>query len=245
MAKFPHLPLWTDAYMADTLHLTHEEHGLYLMLLMTIWRSPDCKIPNDLTWVKRRLRATDQQMENLVKNLLDEFFTTTGNHITQKRLKEEYEYVRKKAKKNSVSAKSRWQKEKQVCERNAPIPTPIPSIRDTNVSLSLKTDNLFEQWYKPWPRKVGKGGARKAFKSALKKTDFETLCQGRDRFIQAAIGQDKNYIPYPSTWLNQERWSDDTTAINPTPAIPIRGGNGKQSASIAAAVSGFIARRSG
>ena len=77
MAKFPHLPLWTDAYMADTLHLSHEEHGLYLMLLMTIWRSPDCKIPNDLEWVKRRLRATDQQMENLVKNLLDEFFTTT------------------------------------------------------------------------------------------------------------------------------------------------------------------------
>ncbi len=55
MAKFPHLPLWTDAYMADTLHLTHEEHGLYLMLLMTIWRSPDCKIPNDLEWVKKAL----------------------------------------------------------------------------------------------------------------------------------------------------------------------------------------------
>ena len=245
MAKFPHLPLWTDAYMADTLHLTHEEHGLYLMLLMTIWRSPDCKIPNDFEWVKRRLRATDDQMENLVRNLLDEFFTTTGNHITQKRLKEEYEYVKKKAKKNSVSAKSRWQKEKVVCERNAPTPIPIPSIRDTNVSLSLKADNLFEQWYETWPRKVGKGGARKAFKTALKKTDFETLCQGRDRFIQAAIGQDKNYIPYPSTWLNQERWSDDTTAINPTPAIPIRSGNGTQSASIAAAVSGFVARRSG
>ena len=244
MAKFPHLPLWVDAYLADTLHLTHEEHGLYLMLLMTIWRSPDCKIPNDLEWVKRRLRATDDQMENLVKNLLDEFFTTTGNHITQKRLKEEYEYVKKKAKKNSASAKSRWQKEKVVCERNAPIPTPIPSIRDTKVSLSLKADNLFEQWYETWPRKVGKGGARKAFKTALKKTDFETLCQGRDRFIEAAIGQDKNYIPYPSTWLNQERWSDDTTAINPAP-IAIRSGNGTEPASIVAAVSGFVARRSG
>ena len=244
MAKFPHLPLWTDAYMADTLHLTHEEHGLYLMLLMTIWRAPACKIPNDFTWVKRRLRATDDQMENLVKNLLDEFFITSGNHITQKRLKEEYEYVKKKAKKNSASAKSRWQKEKVVCERNAPIPTPIPSIRDTNVSLSLKTDNLFEQWYQTWPRKVGKGGARKAFKAALKKTDFETLCQGRDRFIVAASGQDKNYIPYPSTWLNQERWLDDDTAINPAP-IAIRSGNGTQSASIAAAVSGFVARRSG
>ena len=243
MARFPHLPLFTDAYMADTLHLTHEEHGLYLMLLMTIWRSPDCKIPNDLEWVKRRLRATEQQMENLVKNLLDEFFTTTGNHITQKRLKEEYEYVRKKAKKNSVSAKSRWQKEKQVCERNAPIPIPTPT-GVTNVTPSPKSDDLFEIWYEPWPRKVGKGGARKAFKAALKKTDFQTLCEGRDRFIAAASGQDKNYIPYPSTWLNQERWLDDDTAINPTP-IAIRGGNGTQSGSIAAAVGGFVARRGG
>jgi uncharacterized protein YdaU (DUF1376 family) len=160
MAKFPHLPLWTDAYMADTLHLTHEEHGLYLMLLMTIWRSPDCKIPNDMDWIKRRLRATDEQMENLVKRLIDDFFTTTGNHITQKRLKEEYEYVRKKAKKNSVSAKSRWNKEKVVCERNAPIPTPTHSIV-TNVTISPKSDDLFEIWYEPWPRKVGKGGARR------------------------------------------------------------------------------------
>ena len=243
MAKFPHLPLWTDAYMADTLHLTHEEHGLYLMLLMTIWRSPDCKIPNDLEWVKRRLRATDQQMENLVKNLLDEFFTTTGNHITQKRLKEEYEYVRKKAKKNSVSAKSRWQKEKQVCERSAPIPTPI-SIGVTKVTPSPKSDDLFEIWYEPWPRKVGKGGARKAFKAALKKTDFQTLCEGRDRFLAAASGQDKTYLPYPSPWLHQERWLDADTAINPTP-IAIRGGNGTQSGSIAAAVGGFVARRGG
>ena len=74
MAKFPHLPLWTDAYMADTLHLTHEEHGLYLMLLMTVWRCPDCKIPNDMDWIKRRLRATDEQMETLVKRLIDDFF---------------------------------------------------------------------------------------------------------------------------------------------------------------------------
>ncbi len=244
MAKFPHLPLLTDAYMADTLHLTHEEHGLYLMLLMTIWRSPDCKIPNDLEWVKRRLRATDEQMDTLVKRLIDDFFDTTGNYIFQKRLKEEYEYVTKKSKKNSVSAKSRWQKEKVVCERNAPIPTPTP-IRDTNVSLSPKSDDLFEIWYETWPRKVGKGGARKAFSAALKKTDFETLCRGRDRFIQAAIGQDKNYIPYPATWLRGERWLDDDTAINPAPAIPIRGGNGAQSASIAPAVSGFVARRGG
>lgn len=32
MAEFPALPLWTDAYIGDTAHLTNEEHGVYLRL---------------------------------------------------------------------------------------------------------------------------------------------------------------------------------------------------------------------
>ena len=42
MATFPALPLWTDAYLSDTDHLTFEEHGVYLRLLMMIWRNPEC-----------------------------------------------------------------------------------------------------------------------------------------------------------------------------------------------------------
>jgi len=47
MAEFPALPLWTDAYIADTQHLTNEEHGVYLRLLMFAWRSPDNSLPDD------------------------------------------------------------------------------------------------------------------------------------------------------------------------------------------------------
>lgn len=47
MAEFPALTLWTDAYLGDTRHLSQAEHGGYLLLLMTAWRSEDCSLPDD------------------------------------------------------------------------------------------------------------------------------------------------------------------------------------------------------
>jgi uncharacterized protein YdaU (DUF1376 family) len=61
MAQFPSLPLFTDAYLADTRHLTAQQHGAYLLLLMMAWRSPDCAIPDDdvtlARWASMDLRA--------------------------------------------------------------------------------------------------------------------------------------------------------------------------------------------
>jgi len=47
MAEFPALPIFTDAFIADTLHLNALQTGAYFMLLMVAWRTKTCSLPDD------------------------------------------------------------------------------------------------------------------------------------------------------------------------------------------------------
>jgi len=129
MAEFPSLPIWTDAYLADCSHLSDSEHGIYFQLLMLMWRSQDCKIPDDDEWIARKLRRDANAVRTHVRPIINEF-CDVGEFITQKRLQKEWRWCVEKKKKNTENANIRWNKENTKCERiserNAPIPIPIP-----------------------------------------------------------------------------------------------------------------------
>lgn len=136
MAEFPALPLFTDAIIADCAHLTDEEFGRYVRLLMLIWRSPDCRIPHNSEWVSRKMARPYSVLEPLIT----EFCYVDVNWITHQRLQKELSYLREKSKKQSARAKMRnYNKNGSCCGNaaphasgNAPTPTPTP-ITSTNV----------------------------------------------------------------------------------------------------------------
>ena len=98
-------------------------------------------------------------------------------------------------------------------ESHQPDPTrPDPLIQST-ANAEDDTESDFNEWYQNYPRKEGKGQARKAFKAALKKTDLETLKAGLAAYNKTVEGKEKKYIAMPATWLNGERWADDTTGL--------------------------------
>lgn len=84
------------------------------------------------------------------------------------------------------------------------LPTPTPGIttRVRAAAPSLEAD--FERWWSAYPRRVGKGSARKAYLIARKKTAERVLLEALCRDWPA----DEKFIPHPATWLNGERWLD-------------------------------------
>lgn len=71
----------------------------------------------------------------------------------------------------------------------------------------------FETFWTEYPHKVGKRDAEKAFAKASSRIDLETLMAGLRRY--AAKTDDRPWCN-PSTWLNQDRWTD-VPASQPIP----------------------------
>jgi hypothetical protein len=94
-----------------------------------------------------------------------------------------------------------------------PIPVSKPVTKPDNKTISPnppKSADLFDDFWAAVPRKIGKGHARKAWSAATKKAEPETIISAVKSFAAACAGHDQKYIPHPATWLNGERWADET-----------------------------------
>jgi uncharacterized protein YdaU (DUF1376 family) len=137
LAKFAALPLFTDAWVADTKHLSRLERGTYHDLLVLMWRTPECRVPNDDDWLSKRLGLTPFEVEKELRPLIEEFCQGDGNWIFQKRLIKEFRWCAKNRHSQSVRAKSRWDKEKNnahaYAEPQCPLPYPtLPKDKKNN-----------------------------------------------------------------------------------------------------------------
>lgn len=90
-----------------------------------------------------------------------------------------------------------------------------PTVKNTNIKKTNIKENqhisiepLFEEFWLLYPRRTSKGTARTAFAKALKKVDHDTLMGAVLRFASDPNLPEPQFIPHPSTWLNQERYLD-------------------------------------
>ncbi len=79
---------------------------------------------------------------------------------------------------------------------------------------SVKTlwEEQFEEFYKNYPKKVKKQDVKKWFKKNKPSSElFSSMMNSLEQFRGSKdwLKDKGQYIPYPSTWLNQKRWEDE------------------------------------
>jgi len=86
---------------------------------------------------------------------------------------------------------------------------------NTNKQSNKQTNNYsveFEEFWNLYPRKVAKKKAEESFKKAMKASDFKGILDGLNKYLKFWSTKDADFVPHPTTWLNQHRWEDE---INP------------------------------
>lgn len=82
-----------------------------------------------------------------------------------------------------------------------------------NTLTEAQERDLFNEFWKEYPRKLDKGAAYRAFRSALKRASFEQILSG---VIAYRNDDDREieFTKYPATWLNADSWENE---IAPSP----------------------------
>jgi uncharacterized protein YdaU (DUF1376 family) len=212
----PFMQLYVADYLGDTRHLTTEQHGAYLLLLMTMWRSEGV-LPDDPIKLARIAGLTVSRWHKISADVLA-FFTPCEGGFTQRRLSAELAIAEEKSSKRSQSgkagARAKALKSNKVASANASrllkhSPEPEPdSKRVTNVTL-VRPPDLFADFWSRWPVKKSRKAAHAAYLKALKETDHGTLVAAVDaqrRWPEWAVAR---YIPHAATWLNRGGWADE------------------------------------
>lgn len=219
------MPLYVADYLSATSRLTTEQHGAYLLLLMDYWKNG---APPDNDAVLAQITRLSPDAWTNARTMLQPFFEVMNGAWVQARVEAEMQKANNNKKINKErglkGAEARWANKNalsnapsivkecsEVCSADSTSPSPSPS-HINNTPLPPKGE-LFEVFWKAYPKKVGKDAAYKAF---TKRKPDEQLTQTMIAAVrkQTATEQWKKdngqFIPHASTWLNEGRWQDST-----------------------------------
>ena len=198
MAEFPALPLWTDAYLADTTHLTRDQHGAYLLLMMAAWRHKDCSLPDDDDYLMKVVKSTKRGFGTIKRDVIHAFWRLEDGRWKQDRLLKERKFVELRTQQRRNAAHSKWLKNKKTDDADASPPHMQPLCTHTHThkdTLSTRVLNGAEApvrdpdavYYAEGKELLGpkSGGVLTKLKAA-----FSTLEEAHDCLRLAAHKQD-------------------------------------------------------
>ncbi len=110
------MPLWIGAYLADTQHLSRDEHGAYLLLIMAYWRGA-APLPDDDKRLASIVKASLREWKAL-RPVLAEFFMVGDGLWRHKRIDHELGKAKDNQAQRSAAGKASAAKRAEQREAN-------------------------------------------------------------------------------------------------------------------------------
>jgi hypothetical protein len=101
-----------------------------------------------------------------------------------------------------------WTTQEPLAENPLAENQPLKKNIEKNTSFKNKERELFDEFWKEYPKKVDKGQAFRQFKRALGRASFEDILAGAIRYASDPNLPEPRFIKYPATWLNADAWEN-------------------------------------
>jgi uncharacterized protein YdaU (DUF1376 family) len=239
------MPLWIGAYLADTMSLTTQQHGAYLLLLFAYWRQGG-PLQDDDEDLASTVKASAEEWIHL-RRKLEKFFTVEGGKWSHKRADDELRTARegraKASEKARKAAEAKWAKERQAQGVDAPsiaqaVPKQCPTPSPTTSSLPAVEKKVskaspshppaggvlrFDEFWQAWPKSERKQD-KKACGAKWKQRGLDGIADQILADVRTKRGTTKwadGFIEAPLVYLNNARWEDGVTPDDGTPGMAV------------------------
>lgn len=195
------MPLWIGSYLADTMMLTRDQHGGYLLLLIAYWRNKGPLVDDDEE-LATITRSSASEWKKL-KPKMAKFFEVGGGFWNHDRANRELAAATERraeaAKKALKASEARWGKSPKTAPSDAPsiphavlgqCPTPSP----TPLELELEGVNSKKE--------------REGICDSLISEDFLNILKTRRPELSPAPVYAKFIAHYPVERQTVERWTE-------------------------------------
>lgn len=198
--------------------MTTEEVGAYILLLCKSWREkPPGSLPSDDPTLARWARLPLDRWLVCRPGVLAAYTFGTDSRWHQKRLRTEYDKLISFRKSRQSAAVSMWEKKKlharAVHEQCIPSSSSfsLDSKEDSKPSAPTKTvgaSDGFLCFWDTYPRKVDRKEALRGWVKGLCDNLLGEILVSLSVWKQTEQWQDIEKVPYPSTWINKQRWKE-------------------------------------
>lgn len=220
--KDPAFLFYSNDFLSGTMLMSNEEVGIYIKLLC-------------LQHQQGHLKEEDMLSIGATKKVFSKFIKDEEGNYYNERL--EYEANKRKAysesRKNNRKKKETYEKDMlNICNSYEEHMENENINKNKNKNININKNRVnrvigeeeketeildkwemqFNEFYGLYPRKVKKQDVKKWFQKNKPSNElFSSMMHSLEQFRASKDWQKDGgqFIPYPSTWLNQKRWEDE------------------------------------